>query len=104
MLFVAFYQIFDDLQAVTNGVLRGFKDTLVPMLVTLVSYWFIALPLGYLLANGLLLTEPMGVYGYWTGLTFGLFLAASATGTRLYFTTRVKLNELQRGELNVQEG
>lgn len=104
MLFIAFYQIFDDLQAVTNGVLRGFKDTVIPMLVTLVSYWFIALPLGYLLANGLLLTAPMGVYGYWAGLTFGLFLAACATGTRLYFTTRVKLSELQRGELNVEGG
>jgi MATE family multidrug resistance protein len=100
MLFVAFYQIFDDLQAVTNGVLRGFKDTVIPMLVTLISYWFIALPLGYLLANGLLFNASMGVYGYWAGLTFGLFLAAGATGTRLYFTTRVKLNELVKGELN----
>jgi Na+-driven multidrug efflux pump len=47
-----------------------------------------------------LFNTSMGVYGYWAGLTFGLFLAAGATGTRLYFTTRVKLNELVRGELN----
>jgi len=99
MLFVAFYQIFDDLQAVTGGILRGFKDTFIPMLITLVSYWVIALPIGYVLANGLFLVEPMGVFGYWSGLTFGLFLAASAAGTRLYFTMGRQLIQLSRGGL-----
>ena len=97
MLFVAFYQIFDDLQAITGGILRGFKDTMVPMLISLVSYWLIAIPLGYLLAEGLVFFEPMGVYGYWSGLTFGLFLAASTAGVRLYFTAHAQLNEIRRG-------
>ena len=99
MLFVAFYQIFDDLQAVTGGILRGFKDTMIPMLITLVSYWVIAIPVGYLLAEGVWFIEPLGVYGYWSGLTFGLFLAATASGTRLYFTYRTQLNEIRTGGL-----
>ena len=102
MLFVAFYQIFDDLQAIAGGILRGFKDTMVPMLISLVSYWFIAIPVGYVLAVGILFVAPMGVYGYWSGLTFGLFLAAGVSGTRLYFTARVQLNEIRRGGFIVE--
>jgi MATE family multidrug resistance protein len=102
MLFVAFYQIFDDLQAIAGGILRGFKDTMVPMLISLVSYWFIAIPVGYVLAEGILFVAPMGVYGYWSGLTFGLFLAAGVSGTRLYFTARVQLNEIRRGGFIVE--
>ncbi len=94
MLFVAFYQIFDDMQATMGGCLRGFKDTLVPMIISLVNYWFICLPLGYLLANGLYLTEVMGVYGYWSAMTFGLFLTAGCVAIRLWLTTRKKLGEM----------
>lgn len=94
MLFVAFYQIFDDLQGTITGTLRGFKDTLVPMIISLVSYWIVSLPLGYVLANGFLVVEPLGVYGYWAAMTFGLFLIATSVGTRLYFTSRRRLSEI----------
>ena len=94
MLFVAFYQIFDDLLAVFNGALRGFKDTFVPMVISLISYWFVSLPIGYLLAEGLIDgIDPLGVYGYWSALTFGLFLTGICVGLRLLVTTR---RELQR--------
>jgi MATE family multidrug resistance protein len=95
MLFVACYQIFDDMQATMGGVLRGFKDTLVPMIIALINYWFISLPIGYVLANGLFVVEPLGVYGYWYAMTFGLFLTASCVGIRLWFTTRARLRRLE---------
>ena len=89
MLFVAFYQIFDDLLAAFNGALRGFKDTFVPMVMSLFSYWFVSLPLGYVLAEGLMFgIRPLGVYGYWSALTFGLFLTGFCVGLRLWFTAR----------------
>ena len=95
MLFIACYQIFDDLQAAFNGALRGFKDTFVPMVISLVSYWFISLPIGYALAEGALAgVAPLGVYGYWIALTFGLALTAILVGVRLLRTTRKALQHI----------
>ena len=95
LLFVALYQIFDDLLAGFNGALRGFKDTLAPMLISLISYWFVCLPLGYLLSEGVPgLVQPQGVYGYWAALTFGLFLTCICVGLRLLHTTRKQLQEM----------
>ena len=54
ILFIAVYQTIDDAQAVIIGALRGYKDTTVPMIFGLVGYWFLALPIGYLLAEGLI--------------------------------------------------
>lgn len=85
VLFIAVYQLVDDSNAVTVGALRGYKDTRVPMYFGLVSFWFIAVPLGYALSNGIIfpgLSE--GVYGYWTALTIGLSILAVAMGLRLW--------------------
>ncbi len=87
LLFIAVYQIVDDTQAVAVGALRGYKDTTVPVLFQVIGYWVIALPLGTALAFGWGPIEPMGVYGYWTGMTIGLFLVACANGWRLWSTS-----------------
>lgn len=88
LLFIAVYQIVDDSQAVTVGALRGYKDTQVPMLISLVGFWILALPLGYTLSNGLLLPGlAPGVYGYWSGLTLGLTVVAICVGIRLWRTS-----------------
>jgi len=85
LLFIAVYQLVDDSQAVTIGALRGYKDTRVPMLYGLVGYWFIALPLGYALSEGILLPGVAeGVYGYWVALTLGLTIVAVCVGLRLW--------------------
>ncbi len=87
LLFIALYQIVDDTQAVAVGALRGYKDTTVPMIFQAVGYWVIALPLGTALAFGWGGIEPLGVYGYWAGMTFGLFLVSCANGMRLWRTS-----------------
>ncbi len=86
LLFIAFYQIVDDTQAVAGGTLRGYKDTRVPMVYGLVGYWLVGVPLGIALAFGAFGLQPMGVYGFWTALTLGLTLVAIAMGVRLYRT------------------
>jgi len=87
MLFIAVYQIVDDTQAVAVGALRGYKDTLIPMAFQAIGYWVIAIPLGYGLAHGWWFgAEPLGVYGFWTGMTVGLFLVACANGLLLWYT------------------
>ncbi|NKB98401.1 MAG: MATE family efflux transporter [Pseudomonadales bacterium] len=85
VLFIAVYQLVDDSNAVTVGALRGYKDTRVPMYFGLVSLWFIAVPLGYTLSNGIIFPGlSPGVYGYWATLTIGLSILAVAMGLRLW--------------------
>ena len=67
-----FFQVFDGVQVVAAGVLRGLGDTRTPMLVHLFGFWFVGVPLGYWLAFH---TET-GPAGLWWGLLAGLLVAA----------------------------
>ena len=88
MIFVALYQILDDTMATIEGTLRGYNDTRVPMVFSLVGYWIVALPLGHALATGWFEQLPaIGVYGYWTGMTIGMLLVAVCQGLRLRRTS-----------------
>ena len=58
LILIAVYQLVDDTQAVMIGSLRGYKDTTMPMVFSLVGFWVLALPLGYLLATGALSAQP----------------------------------------------
>jgi MATE family multidrug resistance protein len=51
MPLAAGFQMFDGLQVVASGVLRGVGDVRVPMLANFVGYWVLALPLGVLWAR-----------------------------------------------------
>ncbi|WP_170007127.1 MATE family efflux transporter [Bacillus fonticola] len=80
LIFAAFFQVSDALQAPIQGALRAYKDVNTTFFVTLVSYWVLGLPTGYMLAN---MTE-LGPFGYWIGLTTGLTLGAIGLGARLW--------------------
>jgi MATE family multidrug resistance protein len=62
------FQVFDGIQVVSIGILRGAADTRVPAVVNLVGYWVIGLPLGAWLGIG----RGLGPQGLWWGLTAGL--------------------------------
>jgi MATE family multidrug resistance protein len=64
----AFFQLFDGLQIVVTGSLRGAGDTRTPMICHLVGYWVIGLPLGAMLCFG----RGLGAPGLWIGLSAGL--------------------------------
>lgn len=68
----ALFQVFDGLQVVASGVLRGAADTRVPALCALVGYWIISLPLGFVLTFRL----DAGPQGAWWGLSAGLGFTA----------------------------
>jgi MATE family multidrug resistance protein len=69
LLFVAaLFQLFDGLQVVTTGVLRGLGETRTPMVVGLIGYWGLGLPTGYFLC----FHAGLGVLGLWVGLAVGL--------------------------------
>jgi multidrug resistance protein, MATE family len=69
----AAFQLFDGLQVVTTGALRGAGDTRTPMVANFVAYWLIGLPLSYMLAFRL----GWGSFGIWIGLCAGLILIGS---------------------------
>ena len=70
----AVFQLFDGLQGVATGVLRGLGDTRTPMFWNLFGHWFLGLPLGYALCFPL----GLGVYGLWWGLSVGLIICGIA--------------------------
>jgi len=70
----AIFQLFDGIQGVATGVLRGLGDTRTPMLWNLVGHWFIGLPTGYALCFVL----ERGVVGLWWGLSIGLIICGVA--------------------------
>ena len=69
----AAFQIFDGIQTVSTGALRGLGETRVPMLANLVGYWVLGLPLGLSLCFLL----HWGIYGLWIGLLVALFIIAA---------------------------
>ena len=74
LLVAAVFQLFDGLQVVAAGILRGSGETRVAMVAALVGYWVIGLPVGYALC----LNGGMGVRGLWIGLSIGLIVVAIA--------------------------
>ncbi len=74
LLVAAVFQLFDGLQTVATGALRGTGDTQTPMLANLVAYWFVGLPLSYFLCFRL----GWGAIGIWIGLCIGLMLIGTA--------------------------
>ena len=67
---------FDSLQIATSGALRGYKDARVPLFIQIVAFWVIAFPIAYSLALTDVWGEPIGVYGFWTGLVIAASLAS----------------------------
>ncbi len=67
----AVFQVFDGIQGVGTGAMRGLGKTRGPMLINLAVY-SLGLPIGYLLC----FKTSWGIYGLWTGLTVALIFAA----------------------------
>lgn len=74
LLYVAaVFQLFDGVQVVAVGALRGAGDTRTPLVWNLVSYWILALPVGYYLCFG----RGWGAIGLWVGFCVGLVTAGA---------------------------
>lgn len=71
LLFVAaFFQLFDGVQAVATGALRGSGDTRTPLMAHAIAYWAIGLPLGYFLG----FHRGLGAIGLWMGISVAIVL------------------------------
>jgi MATE family multidrug resistance protein len=68
----ALFQLFDGIQVVAAGVLRGSGDTRTPMYANLVGHWLVGLPIGIVLC----FPAGLGIVGLWIGLSTGLIAVA----------------------------
>jgi len=68
----AVFQVFDGIQVVSAGVLRGSADTTFPAVMALIGYWALALPVGWVLA----FRAGFGARGLWWGFVVGLMAVA----------------------------
>ncbi len=99
LMVAAIFQLFDGLQVVATGALRGAGDTRTPMLANLIGYWALGLPLGAYLC----FSRNRGAVGMWAGLCLSLILIGS---TLLMVWSRLIRGLLRsagakRGELSV---
>lgn len=78
------FQVVDGIQVSSAGALRGLKDTRIPMLIGLATYWGIGLSVGVFLS----FTLGLGPHGLWWGLVSGLAAAAAGLSTRFHLKTR----------------
>jgi len=77
----ALFQLGDAMQVMALGLLRGLRDTQLPMVLAVVSYWGVGIPASYILAFGL----GHGPVGVWLGLVVGLAFAASSMLVRFWW-------------------
>jgi MATE family multidrug resistance protein len=75
----ALFQLFDGVQVIASGALRGYRDTTIPMVIAAIGYWAIGFAGGWLLA----FPVGLGATGLWAGLAVGLAIVAVALTVRL---------------------
>ena len=95
LLFAAFWQVFDATQVCALGALRGYKITLMPMVLMLVAFWVVGVPIGTWLGYRGLDGEPMRVFGFWIGLVIGLVLVSAALAIALRRAADARCAELR---------
>lgn len=82
----AVFQIFEGVRITLFGALRALKDTRFPLLTSTISFWLIALPVGYVLAY----PYRLGGQGFWWGMIVGGFISVLL----LLYRLRLKMHAL----------
>ena len=103
IIFAAIFQIPDGIQMGALGSLRGYKDTFIPMILLLISYWIFAMPIGFYLTNyGF--ERPLGAKGMWYGMIIGLSIFSILSIFRLSWIIKrtLKFKNLEPQKLLIQ--
>jgi MATE family multidrug resistance protein len=74
LVIAAVLHLADAFYIINSGILRGLKDTRMPLLFALIGFWGLGVPASLTLAFGL----DLGASGVWLGLTLGIYTAAAA--------------------------
>jgi MATE family multidrug resistance protein len=89
----AAFQLFDGMQGVATGILRGLGDTRTAMFSNLAGHWLLGLPVSYVLCFVL----GWGVSGLWLGLSLGLIVVSLVLITTWTVRTRRLRPETMKG-------
>ena len=103
IIFAAIFQIPDGIQMGALGSLRGYKDTFIPMILLLISYWIFAMPIGFYLTNyGF--ESPLGAKGMWYGMIIGLSIFSILSIFRLSWIIKrtLRFKNLEPQKLLIQ--
>ena len=87
LLMAALFQLSDGIQVGAAGALRGFKDTAVPLVFCVVSYWVVGFSLAYYFG----VVKQGGPIYVWIGLIGGLSLSAVLLVARFLAVSRKRL-------------
>ena len=93
ILFAAIFQLPDGIQMGALGSLRGYKDTFIPMILLMISYWIFAMPIGYYLTNFGFGT-PLGAKGMWFGMIIGLTIFSFLSIFRLKWVVKDQIKKI----------
>jgi MATE family multidrug resistance protein len=88
MQIAAVFQIFDGIQCISAGLLRGIQDVKIPTIITFAAYWVIWIPLAYWMG----FTLNMGVDGIWYADLIALAIAAALLSWRFFSSRKLKLS------------
>ena len=89
LVIAAGFQLFDGVQGVATGILRGLGDTRTAMVSNLGAHWLLGLPIGYTLC----FVRGWGIQGLWIGLSIGLIVVAVIL--LMVWSVRVRAMEAQ---------
>ncbi len=95
LIVAALFHLADAMQVMALGLLRGIRDTKVPMVLAAVSYWLVGIPCSYALAFPL----GYGAVGLWLGLVVGLVCASVSLLVRFWMLAP---KPVQAGEAALQ--
>jgi multidrug resistance protein, MATE family len=84
LILCGIFEMLESVRFVLFGALRGLKDTRFTLLVSVISFWGVALPLGYTLATYF----KLGGAGLWCGTTVGALLSITLLAYRFRFKMR----------------
>ncbi len=84
LLWAAIFQLFDGLQVVIIGALRGMQDVNFTAYITFVAYWLVGFPVCYYLG----LHTSLASQGIWIGLTLGLTVSALLLYLRFQYLSK----------------
>jgi len=84
LLWAAVFQLFDGLQVVIIGALRGMQDVNFTAYITFIAYWLVGFPVCYYLG----LHTALASQGIWIGLTLGLTVSALLLYLRFQYLSK----------------
>lgn len=91
IVLVGFYHLGDALQTVAVNALRGYKKSVIPMVIYTTALWGVGLGGGFMLGLTNTFGEVRGAAGFWTAAIISLWLVACLVGLYLNYVSRVKL-------------